>query len=63
VLLAFALLGFVVAGCGQSDSVTSAANVGLPVVEVLDVATSAPVQLNSLLPADRALLVWFWAPH
>jgi hypothetical protein len=40
-----------------------ATRVGLPSVEVLDVATSQMVQLASLLPSKRPLLVWFWAPH
>lgn len=30
---------------------------------VTDVATGQGVPLGSLLPTDRALLVWFWAPH
>lgn len=35
----------------------------LPEVDVLDVATGDTVQFAGLLPADRALLFWFWAPH
>jgi hypothetical protein len=35
----------------------------LPAVDVTDVATGGTVQLASLLPADRPLLVWMWAPH
>ena len=35
----------------------------LPAVEVLDVATGDSVQFADFLPADRALLFWFWAPH
>ncbi len=34
----------------------------LPDATVTDVATGAPVELRSLRPADRPLLVWFWAP-
>jgi hypothetical protein len=58
------VIGLIGAGCGQSDVVRAGdAPVGLPTVEVLDVASLATVQLDSLLPADQALLVWFWAPH
>ncbi|HEX5616733.1 MAG TPA: hypothetical protein VFZ83_16405 [Acidimicrobiia bacterium] len=45
---------------------TTVAPVGtspLPVVDVLDVATGETVALAERLPADRPLLVWFWAPH
>ncbi len=35
----------------------------LPQVEVRDVATGEMLQLAALLPSDRPLLVWFWAPH
>ncbi|NNC73910.1 MAG: hypothetical protein HKN93_00215 [Acidimicrobiia bacterium] len=69
-LLALAIiLGFVTAACGDgTNSDTGApqvvAGVGaLPAVEVLDVATSDTVDVSTLLPADKPLLVWFWAPH
>lgn len=35
----------------------------LPDLSVDDVAAGTKVDLSSLAPADRPLLVWFWAPH
>ncbi len=35
----------------------------LPSVEVVDVATGATVNLASFAPADKPLVLWFWAPH
>lgn len=35
----------------------------LPDVTVLDVHTGDRVTLASLAPADRPILLWFWAPH
>ena len=35
----------------------------LPDVKVRDVATGEALSLASLLPSDRPLLAWFWAPH
>ena len=35
----------------------------LPGLSVDDVAAGTKVDLSSLAPADRPLLVWFWAPH
>ena len=35
----------------------------LPDVTVRNAATGQPVALAAQLPADRPLLVWFWAPH
>lgn len=35
----------------------------LPDVEVVDIATGEKLALTSLVPAQRPLLVWFWAPH
>ena len=35
----------------------------LPALSVDDVAAGTKVELSSLAPADRPLLVWFWAPH
>ena len=37
--------------------------VRLPDVIVRDVAAAIDVPLTGLLPADRPLLLWFWAPH
>lgn len=35
----------------------------LPEVVVRDLNASEWVQLKNMLPAQRPLLVWFWAPH
>ena len=35
----------------------------LPAVNVVDVASGESLLLSSLAPADRPILVWFWAPH
>ena len=34
----------------------------MPDITVVDVASGAEVALGSLVPSDRPLLVWFWAP-
>jgi hypothetical protein len=34
-----------------------------PDVVLTDVETGAEVDMAALLPADRPLLLWFWAPH
>jgi len=35
----------------------------LPPVTVWDVGEKEWVQLANFLPADKPVLVWFWAPH
>ena len=35
----------------------------LPAVEVVDLATGENVLLSSFAPADRPIVLWFWAPH
>ena len=35
----------------------------LPAVTVWDVGEKEWVQLANFLPADKPVLVWFWAPH
>lgn len=35
----------------------------LPSVEMSDVARGTTVDLASLIPAQRPVLLWFWAPH
>ncbi|MDH4144646.1 MAG: hypothetical protein OEY23_05690 [Acidimicrobiia bacterium] len=35
----------------------------LPQVDVTEVATARTINLATLLPAEKPVLVWFWAPH
>jgi hypothetical protein len=35
----------------------------LPVVPTVDLHTGKIVRLDWLLPGDKPVLVWFWAPH
>ncbi len=35
----------------------------LPDLSVTDVESGSEVSLQSLVPADRPVLLWFWAPH
>lgn len=35
----------------------------LPQLIVKDVVANADFELSSLLPADKPVLLWFWAPH
>ena len=35
----------------------------IPDVDVVDLATGETVNLASFAPADRPILLWFWAPH
>lgn len=35
----------------------------LPKVNVVDIRSGGEVDLASLAPSDKPLLVWFWAPH
>ncbi|MEM7286348.1 MAG: hypothetical protein AAF480_08360 [Actinomycetota bacterium] len=35
----------------------------LPEVEVVDLASGDNVLLSSFAPADRPIVLWFWAPH
>ena len=46
-----------------TESAASAPESDLPSVELVDVATGANVNLASFAPADRHLVLWFWAPH
>lgn len=41
---------------------TAGAN-DLPAVKVVDVVSGESLVLSSLAPADRPILLWFWAPH
>ncbi len=69
----------IVAACGDGDgsSVTAPSSTSspaaadppaevvepLPDVSVQDVGAGTQVNLASLLPADRPILLWMWAPH
>lgn len=45
-------------------AVTNAASLQLlPEVTVWDIGAKDWVQFANFLPADKPLLVWFWAPH
>ena len=68
----FVALALVLAGCGSGqDTGTAAPAAGgdgaqatvLPDLSVTDIATGDQVTLRSLVPADRPVLLWFWAPH
>jgi len=39
------------------------ANGALPSIVVNDVAAGTKIDLSTVPPADKPLLVWFWAPH
>lgn len=50
-------------GADSGAGTTSATEPVLPVVTVWDVGAKQWVQLADFLPADKPLLIWFWAPH
>ncbi|MDH3398668.1 MAG: hypothetical protein OEM94_01525 [Acidimicrobiia bacterium] len=35
----------------------------LPSVEVIDLADDTTFNVASLVPSDRPIVLWFWAPH
>lgn len=35
----------------------------IPAVDVIDVSSGEEFALGGLVPSDRPLLIWFWAPH
>jgi len=57
------------AATGQEDydntdlSMINATSGELPDVDMTDVSSGAPVNLQSLTGDGKALLFWFWAPH
>ncbi len=52
------------APAGRSAEPAAAANLSiLPAIDVVNVQTSETVNLSSLTPAERPILLWFWAPH
>lgn len=50
-------------GARPDLAVAPSASGTLPDVTVWNASTQEWVQLANLLPSDRPLLVWFWAPH
>lgn len=46
-----------------APATTAAAVQALPQLMVWDIASNNKVQLGNMLPADKPVLVWFWAPH
>jgi hypothetical protein len=62
-LLVVLAVATILSGCSSSAAPSAAsAGEGLPKATVTDVASGAPVDLQSFRPADKPLLVWFWAP-
>ena len=59
-LLCAVLLALLVAGCGGSTAADAPAT-GLPKVAV-DEVSGGKVDLSSLTPAEKPLLVWAWSP-
>jgi hypothetical protein len=47
----------------RPDLPVASASSPLPDVTVRDVTNDAWVQFADLLPAERPVLFWFWAPH
>ena len=67
-----ALAAVVAAACAGSEpsqaapapaAQEAAGGNALPPVTVVDVVSGESLALSSLAPADRPILVWFWAPH
>lgn len=48
---------------GQSDLTEVAPDSLVPSVDVTDVRSGATVDLASILPSDKPVLLWAWAPH
>jgi hypothetical protein len=42
---------------------TTAGTSDIPAVTVRDVASGDEFALGSIVPSERPVLVWFWAPH
>jgi len=53
--------GATVAPDASSPAASGVAN-GLPDAVVRDVSSGESVQIRSLIPAAKPILVWFWAP-
>jgi hypothetical protein len=56
-------------GSGSSGGATATPTTGspgespLPKVKVRDLASGQLVDLSTLLPGDKPLAIWFWAPY
>lgn len=67
--IAIAVAGLaVIASCGSGESSPVAADkapkpITLPAVDVRDILSGETVSVASLVPSDRPVLLWFWAPH
>ena len=67
-VLGIAALGMSACGSAGGDDRPSAVPASVdanefPAVTVVDVVSGESLLLSSLAPADRPILVWFWAPH
>lgn len=60
-LIALALTTAMATGCGNPEEGPAAT--GLPTVEVVDLATRAPVSLPDAPEGGKPLLIWFWSPY
>lgn len=64
-LVLVAAMTLVAAACAQA-SPSGESNLDdnvVPELDVLNVGTGDTVDLGSLVPAQRPILLWFWAPH
>mgnify|MGYP006269686655 CR=1 FL=1 len=48
---------------GDTSGDTSGGESPLPRVRVRDLASGQLVDLSTLLPGDKPLAIWFWAPY
>jgi len=48
---------------GVADLSAAPIATDLPAIDTIDVRTGDTVNLQSLVPSDKPLLLWFWAPH
>lgn len=50
-------------GVAVSQTGNESGSSDIPAVEVTDLATGTMVDLSTLAPSDKSVLLWFWAPH
>lgn len=50
-------------GAGPPAPGTAPRTSAIPEVTVLDVTSGDEFALGSIVPSERPVLVWFWAPH